>query len=69
MSAENKDDATGDNADLYKKTISNQIVKWEKILSYSAQLLQLAYQKNWQSLMDLHKERDELLDVFFREAI
>ena len=69
MSSESGKAATGNNTTLYKNTISNQTVKWEEILSLSTQLLQLAYQKNWPSLLDLHKKRDDLLDSFFKEAI
>ncbi|TFH72466.1 hypothetical protein E3V39_12930 [Gammaproteobacteria bacterium LSUCC0112] len=69
MSSENEKAVTGDISTFYKNTISNQTVKWEEILSLSTQLLQLAYQKNWLSLMDLHKKRDDLLDSFFKESI
>ena len=69
MSAEIKKDTPEDNADVYLNSISNQNVKWDRIYALSSLLLQLAYQKNWSSLLERHKERDALLDSFFREAI
>ena len=61
--------ASAASAEEYKNIVSDQSVKWHAILSCSEQLLQLAYQKNWPALLELHAQRDVLLDNFFKDAI
>ncbi|MDP2286249.1 MAG: hypothetical protein Q8L06_19085 [Pseudohongiella sp.] len=61
--------ADGISSDTYRNILSDHTVKWQSILAFSEQLLQLAYQKNWPALIELHKHRDHLLDTFFRDAI
>jgi succinate dehydrogenase flavin-adding protein (antitoxin of CptAB toxin-antitoxin module) len=61
--------ASAAGAEEYKNIVSDQSVKWHSILNCSEQLLQLAYQKNWPALLELHAQRDVLLDNFFKDAI
>jgi hypothetical protein len=69
MCSDSTKTAEGINSDTYKSILYNHTVKWQTILTCSEQLLQLAYQKNWPALIELHKHRDDLLDTFFRDAI
>ncbi|MDP3517449.1 MAG: flagellar protein FliT [Pseudohongiella sp.] len=69
MCSDSTETTDGISSDTYKNILSDHKVKWQAILTCSEQLLQLAYQKNWPALIELHKQRDDLLDTFFRNAI
>ena len=69
MCSDSTKSADGISSDTYKNILYDHTVKWQAILTCSEQLLQLAYQKNWTALIELHKHRDDLLDNFFRGAI
>lgn len=56
-------------ADSYQNSLVIQKDMWLSIMLHSQQLLQLAYQKNWTSLMDTHQVRDDLIEQFFKQAI
>jgi succinate dehydrogenase flavin-adding protein (antitoxin of CptAB toxin-antitoxin module) len=61
--------ASAKSPEQYINTVSDQSFKWKSILICSEQLLQLAYQKNWPALLEMHLQRDVLLDNFFKDAI
>ncbi len=69
MCSDKTTDNSSGNAEYYNNTIEDQLVSWRSIATFSDQLLQLAYQKNWPALMDLHAHRDRLLENFFNQAI
>lgn len=69
MDSDTSTTASATSAEEYKNTVSDQSVKWHSILTFSEQLLQLAYQKNWPALLEMHSQRDELLDILFKDAI
>ena len=69
MCSDSTKSADGIISEKHINIVSDHIVKWNAILTCSEQLLQLAYQKNWPALIELHKNRDDLLDSFFRDAI
>lgn len=53
----------------YEKSYKNQYNEWASIVSDSASLLQLAHQKNWSELLNLHEKRDQALKIFFAQAL
>jgi len=69
MHSDQSNHSSSGNAESYNNTIEDQLVSWRSIVACSDRLLQLAYQKNWQALLDLHAHRDVLLETFFNQAI
>lgn len=69
MCSDKTTDNSSGNTEYYNNIIEDQLVSWRSIATYSDQLLQLAYQKNWPALLDLHAHRDMLLEKFFNQAI
>lgn len=69
MCSDQSKHSSSDNAESYNNTIEDQLVSWISIVECSDRLLQLAYQKNWQALLDLHAHRDVLLETFFNQEI
>lgn len=56
-------------SEKYSQTIEYQTLAWEKIMQDSNLLLQLAHQKNWEHLLNLHEKRDALLHEFFNSTL
>jgi DNA repair ATPase RecN len=69
MHSDQSNHSSFNKAESYNNTIEDQLVSWRSIVACSDRLLQLAYQKNWQSLLDLHAHRDVLLENFFNQEI
>jgi succinate dehydrogenase flavin-adding protein (antitoxin of CptAB toxin-antitoxin module) len=69
MHSDQSNHSSFNKAESYNNTIEDQLVSWISIVACSDRLLQLAYQKNWQSLLDLHAHRDVLLENFFNQEI
>lgn len=56
-------------AEEYNKTIEKQKLAWNSIMQDSHLLVQLAHQKNWEQLLQLHEKRDASLRHFFDDAL
>ncbi len=48
---------------------ASQQASWQHIMLLSEQLLHSAKRQDWESLERLHSERENALDLFFREAL
>lgn len=51
--------------DNYLEITQAQALAWDAIMQDSNELFQLAHQKNWQQLLQLHEKRDARLRDFF----
>lgn len=60
--------ASGNPADQ-ETARKNQSLAWSNIMQLSAQLVQLAQQRNWDVLTQQHTVRDQLLEDFFAQAL
>jgi succinate dehydrogenase flavin-adding protein (antitoxin of CptAB toxin-antitoxin module) len=69
MDSDTSTTASATSAEKYKNIVSDQSLNWLSIVTCSEQLLQLAYQKNWPTLLEMHAQRDVLLESFFKDAI
>lgn len=47
------------------KTLKNQSIEWNQIVTSSHNLMHLAEQKSWSKLSTLHQQRDQLIQQFF----
>lgn len=56
-------------SDEHKNIFSYQSDAWNKIVSDSADLLQLAHRKSWNELLELHAKRDQELKDFFAQEL
>lgn len=63
--ADNKPDPIQNQEQIRRR----QRAAWQSIMQISDQLLQCATQKDWDSIERLHKKREQMLDLFFREIL
>jgi len=52
-----------------KNTLTKQTRAWSEIMQISDRLMQLAQQKNSDTVMQQHADRDQLLESFFAEPL
>ena|SRR5690554_3068196 len=49
--------------------LTQQSLAWSEIMQASDRLTQLAQQKDWEAVTQLHAERDQLLESFFNAPL